>query len=121
MGLICLVVVAGINYQRATDTTYAGMTIIPEHHNDIPLYKGLTPTEYDYVMKGDHWEDIYIFYMEELPKHGWSVSFQQTSRADAPAPGFYSLWQKAGVDYELLVKASYFPSRKQTEVRFDKH
>ncbi|MFD2806102.1 hypothetical protein ACFSYB_14770 [Litchfieldia salsa] len=32
-------------YQEVTDETYKGMSIIPEQHEDIPVFSGLEPLE----------------------------------------------------------------------------
>ncbi|WP_077304574.1 hypothetical protein [Terribacillus halophilus] len=48
-----VIVIAIYAYERATDDTYAGMSIIPEEHEDIPLFEGLEPTRSDYEIDGD--------------------------------------------------------------------
>ncbi|CAI9395993.1 hypothetical protein ACTQ5K_13680 [Niallia sp. Sow4_A1] len=114
-----------IIYQKVTDDTYKGMTIIPEQEKDIPLYAGLTPTKDQYIMDGNSWEAIYDYYEQELPKHGWSVEYIGSALEDNDSAndwsGFYSRWRKAGFDGELSLSASYNKSEMQTEVMFDKH
>ncbi|MDC3413246.1 hypothetical protein NC797_14425 [Aquibacillus sp. 3ASR75-11] len=56
-----LITMGWLSYQKATDDTYEGMSIIPEQHKDIPLYKGLKPTQNEYVIRGNHWEKFMIF------------------------------------------------------------
>ncbi|MGG1660704.1 hypothetical protein [Brevibacillus sp. NRS-1366] len=122
--VLVLVVVGGFIYQTATlkDETYSGMSIIPEKQEDIPLFKGLKPTEFHYEMQGDHWEDIYHFYQNELPKYGWTLTYQHASEnEDESVSGFITRWRKPDVDWELSVRGSSFALSKQTEVVFDKH
>jgi hypothetical protein len=95
------------------------MSIIVEEHADIPLFDRLKPTRTHYVLDGNHLEDIYEFYMKELPAHGWKSRYIQ--HGDASASGFLSHWRKEGFDGELTVSASYFQSDDRTEVMFDKH
>ncbi|MGM0750800.1 MAG: hypothetical protein ACQET6_02655 [Bacillota bacterium] len=123
--LTFLVILSWYFYQRMTDRTYEGMTIIPEEHDDIPLYEGLEPTMSNYKMKGDHWMGIYDFYLEELPKLGWEVS-ELDSAIDEHAPendwgGFYSSWRKVGFDGELSISSHFNQGEGYTEVIFDKH
>ena len=110
-------------YQKVTDDTYKGMTIIPEQQKDIPLYEGLEPTEYYYKIDGDHWSKVYEYYLEELPKQGWTVEYKDTALDDNDSEndwsGFYSRWRKPGFDGELSLSAHYNHSEDQTEVMFD--
>lgn len=114
----------GFTYQKVTDDTYEGMSIIPEQHKDIPLFEGLESTRSQYVIKGNRWEDIYNFYTNELPKLGWKVEYEQSALDDDHHEndwsGFYSLWRKEGFDGELRVSASYNQYDEKTEVMFDK-
>lgn len=111
-------------YQKATDDIYEGMSIIPENHKDIPLFEGLEPTRSHYVIKGNRWEQIYNFYMNELPKLGWKVEYEQSALDDNNNEndwsGFYSRWRKEGFDGELRISASYNQYDEKTEVMFDK-
>lgn len=119
--IILLMAVGWFTFQKVTDDTYEGMSIIPEQHKDIPLYKGLKPTRHEYVMKGNHWKDIYDFYSKELPKYGWYVEYEQSSsNENNDAAGFMSRWRKKGLDWELSIGGSYFKMNNQTEVIFDK-
>ncbi|MBO1511007.1 hypothetical protein [Metabacillus bambusae] len=124
--LICgtiaiLIVIGWFTFQKVTDDTYEGMSIIPEQHKDIPLFEGLKPTEHKYVMEGNHWNDIYDFYSKELPKYGWKVEYEQSSsNENKEVAGFMSRWRKKGLDWELSISASYFKMNNRTEVIFDK-
>ncbi|UFT98378.1 hypothetical protein KO561_14380 [Radiobacillus kanasensis] len=126
LGCLGIFLIAGwFAYQKVTAETYEGMSIIPEKHEDIPLYKGLKPTRHEYVMEGNHWLDIYNFYMEELPGHGWVVQHEESALHDNDSEnddwgGFFSRWQKDDFDGELSVSASYNQHENQTEVNFDK-
>ncbi|MCP8615956.1 hypothetical protein [Salirhabdus salicampi] len=123
-GIVIILIVAGwMTYDKATDDTYEGMSIIPEEHEDIPLYDGLKPTQSDYVIKGNQWRDIYHFYTSELPSLGWKATYHQTALDDDDASndwaGFYTRWEKEGFDGEISVSASYIESTEETEVRFN--
>jgi hypothetical protein len=110
-----------ILYQRVTDDTYEGMSIIPEQQKDIPLFEGLRPSEHEYVMEGNHWNDIYNFYLKELPRYGWEVEYKQSSSdKNSDVTGFMSRWRKKGIEWELSIYGSYFKMNNQTEVIFDK-
>ncbi|WP_223596159.1 hypothetical protein [Neobacillus bataviensis] len=113
------------SYQKVTDDTYEGMSIIPEHHKDIPLFPGLEPTRNDYVMEEDHWREVYAFYEKQLPKHGWNKAFMYSALdnddPDDDWSGFYSRWTKKGFDGELTLGAGYNQHENQTEVIFDKN
>ncbi|WLD91725.1 hypothetical protein [Alkalihalobacillus sp. AL-G] len=119
-----LVAMGWFAYQKATDNTYEGMSIIPEEHEDIPLFEGLEPTEHEYVIDGDYWLDIYDFYSKELPKLGWNVEYEGSALNDKDPEndwsGFYSRWRKEGFNGELTVSAHYNQFEEQTEVKFDK-
>ena len=117
------VIICWYSYQKVTDETYEGMTIIPEEHDDIPLFEGLEPTRNDYIMDGNHWEDIYDYYLAELPKMGWEVN-QLESALDDPDTendwsGFFSTWRKEGFDGELSLSSLYNTNENKTEVKFD--
>jgi hypothetical protein len=73
IALAVLLAAGGWVYKYVTNETYEGMSIIPEDHEDIPLFNGLEPRRDDYVIEGDHWEDIYAFYMKKLPGKGWKL------------------------------------------------
>ncbi|MGJ9386190.1 hypothetical protein [Salipaludibacillus sp. CF4.18] len=121
-GTITIVIIAGwFTYQKVTDDTYEGMSIIPEQHEDIPLFEGLRPTEHEYFLGGNHWNEIYDFYLKQLPKYGWEVSYKQSSSDEnSDAMGFTSRWRKKGIEWELSIYGSYFKMNNQTEVIFDK-
>ncbi|MFC7783996.1 hypothetical protein ACFQWC_05780 [Rossellomorea sp. GCM10028870] len=123
--LLSLVIPSWYFYQKVPDRTYEGMTIIPEEHEDIPLYEGLEPTMSDYKMNGDHWVGIYDFYLDALPKLGWEVSELGSALDDQDAEndwgGFYSTWRKEGFDGELSISSHFNQEEDYTEVIFDKH
>lgn len=123
-GGLVLIVMGLLLYQKATDDTYKGMTIIPENHEDIPLFEGLKPREHDYAIEKDHWIDIYHFYLKELPKLGWNLEFEGSALNDGDSKndwgGFHSSWRKNGFDGELYISAYYNQHEDQTEVMFDK-
>lgn len=115
----CLVVfVLGIiGYQKLTDDTYDGMSVIPEKRKDIGLYKGLEPRQSDYVMKGNHWKKIYNYYLKNLPKYGWVLEHKESNENES-IPGGVASWIKEGQG-ELDIITSYFPQEDQTQVIFD--
>ncbi|ALC90669.1 hypothetical protein AM500_13405 [Bacillus sp. FJAT-18017] len=124
VAIIGLLITGGwFGYQKLTDDTYEGMSIIPEQHDDIPLFPGLEPTRDQYEVKGDHWREIYDFYLEELPKLGWKKQNTQSALEDNNPNndwgGFISSWTKEGFDGELTIFASYNQFDEQTEVHFD--
>lgn len=122
--IVIFIILSGFAYQKITDDTYKGMTIIPEEHKDIPLFKGLKPTEHQYIIEGNHWIDIYEFYSKALPKYGWVVKNKDSALNDDDSEndwsGFNSRWIKKGFDAELLILAHYNQLEDQTEVIFDK-
>ena len=125
LGIVIIFILSGwFAYQKATDDTYEGMSIIPEQHKDIPLYEGLKPTRSHYEIKGNRWEEIYQFYMNELPKFDWEVEHEQTALEDNNSEndwsGFYSLWRKDGFNGELRISASHNQFDEITTVIFDK-
>ncbi|MDF2653214.1 MAG: hypothetical protein K0Q73_9019 [Paenibacillus sp.] len=121
--IVMFVVVSWFAYQKITDDTYEGMSIIPEQHKDIPLFKGLKPTEHQYIMEGNHWVDIYHYYLKQLPVLGWSVEYEGSALNDNDSEndegGFNSRWRKEGFDGELWISAHYNQFEEQTEVIFD--
>jgi hypothetical protein len=122
--LLLLFIISWFSYQKITDDTYKGMSIIPEEHKDIPLFKGLEPTEHQYIMKGNHWEEIYHFYKNELPGLGWQMDYIKSALDDNEAEndwgGFMSRWRKDDFDGELWISSHYNQNEDQTEVMFDK-
>lgn len=120
-----LIVSVWFLYHEKTDDTYEGMTIIPEHQEDIPLYDGLHPTKTEYVIKGDQWSEIHSFYLNELRNKGWQLEHMDSALNDDNPnndwSGFYSLWVKEDFEGELWVSANYNPYEENTEVIFDKH
>lgn len=113
-----LVAGAGFIYSKITDDTYEGMSIIPEQHDDIPLFEGLEPTENLYFINGDRWKDIYDFYLKKLPELGWNNEYLHSALNDTDPEndweGFDSQWTKEGFDGELHIGASYDKSDEQT-------
>lgn len=121
--LLFLMILCWFFYQKLIDRTYEGMTIIPEEHDDIPLYDGLEPTMSEYKMKGNYWVDIYNFYLDELPKLGWEVSELGSALDDQDSEndwsGFYSTWRKEGFEGELSISSHFNQGEDYTEVTFD--
>jgi hypothetical protein len=99
------------------DNVYAGMTVVPEERNDLPLYKGLVPGEHQYTMEGNHWQSIYDFYAVKLPRYGWKLSHKQAT-IGYPG-GFMMTWAKD--DKELFIGGNWNPENLETEVMFDLH
>lgn len=122
--VVILLIISGYSIQKLTDETYQGMSIIPEEHIDIPLFDGLEPTEHQYIMKDDHWRNIFYFYMEELPYLGWELAHVESALDDKHAEndwsGFRTRWRKDGFEGELWISAQYNETENQTEVMFDK-
>lgn len=115
------IIISWFAYEKITDDTYKAMSIIPEQRTDIPLFKGLKPTSHSYIIEGDHWSEIYNFYMNVLPRNGWKVeSFLNINNSENNWNGFMSWWEKEGFDGKLMVSASYGQPEKQTVVIFDK-
>ncbi|MCF6409388.1 hypothetical protein [Pseudalkalibacillus salsuginis] len=120
-GLIAVVIVMFSGYfvyGKMADDTYEGMAIIPEENEDIPLYKGLVPNRNTYTIKGDHREDIYKYYLKELPVNGWILD--DAALDDNDWRGFRSTWIKNKFDGELHLSVSYNEHGNETEVIFDK-
>ncbi|WP_079529511.1 hypothetical protein [Halobacillus hunanensis] len=122
---ITVLIAAGwFTYEKITSDTYEGMTIVPERHKDIPLFNGLKPTEHQYVIKGNQWNDIYNFYLNELSFRGWKVEYEDSALYDDNNEndwsGFSSRWRKEGFNGELWISAHYNQFTDQTEVIFDK-
>ncbi|WP_077212323.1 hypothetical protein [Bacillus dakarensis] len=123
-GIIIIFIAAGwFVYHKITDDTYQGMSIIPEKHEDIPLFQGLEPTEHVYVLDGNRWNDIYDFYLKKLPQLGWKLEYESSALTDHDSEndwsGFHSRWRKEGFDGELSISAHYNQYEQQTEVSFD--
>lgn len=122
--ILVLIAVGCYVYQKITDDTYEGMSIIPENHEDIPIFEGLKPTESVYVIEGNHWIEIYEFYFKELPKLGWNVEYEGSALNDNDPDndwgGFHSGWRKDGFDGELVISAHFNQDEEQTVVIFDK-
>lgn len=121
--LLMLIVTGWFLYKKITDNAYVGMSIIPEEHNDIPLFKGLKPTEVVYVIDGNQWIAIHDFYQKELPKLGWKLEYEGSELNDNEPgndwSGFLTRWRKEGFDGLLVISASYNQFEDQTEVIFD--
>lgn len=120
---ILLLVSAGFYiFQKEREERYNGQTIVPEHSKDVPLYKGLKPDgNPEYVIQGDHWEEILDYYKKTLPEYGWHEVFIQVSDLEAgDGSGFISTWEKEGQSWDLYINAGYFMNTNQTEVVFDK-
>jgi hypothetical protein len=121
---IVLLCTAGwYGYQKMTDDTYEGMSIIPEEHKDIPLYPGLEPQRNDYVMKGDSWREVAAFYEKQMPKHGWTLKMKHSSLDDKDptndwSGAFYD-WTKKGFNGVLSISTGYNQMENVTDVMFD--
>lgn len=122
--ILGLLLVAGgfFIFQREREERYAGQSFIPERSKDVPLYKGLSPDgSPEYVIEGDHWEEILAYYKKVLPEHGWEkVSIQSSNNHNEDGAGFMSTWHKKEQKWELYIGAGYFKNQNQTEVIFDK-
>jgi hypothetical protein len=124
--IIFAIAVTWFTYHQLTnaDDKYAGMTIVPEHHKDIPLYKGLILKDQRYTVEGNQWQDVYLFYLTELPELGWEAQYVDSALNDDETEndwsGFYSRWTKEGFDGELWISASYNQGEERTKVIFDK-
>lgn len=122
--IFSLLLVAGgfFIFQKERDERYAGQSFIPERSKDVPLYKGLSPEgSPEYVIEGDHWEEILAFYKKVLPENGWEeVYIQSSDNHNEDGAGFMSSWHKKGQQWELYIGAGYFRNQNQTEVIFDK-
>ncbi|WP_243355491.1 hypothetical protein [Bacillus litorisediminis] len=122
--LVILIGMGWLLYQKMTDDTYEGMSIIPEEYEDIPIYEGLEPTEHVYVIDGNRWIDIYEFYLKELPKHGWNIEYEGSVLNDNDPEndwgGFRFRFRKEGFHGELSISAHFNQFEEQTEVIFDK-
>ncbi|RBW68953.1 hypothetical protein [Bacillus taeanensis] len=105
-----------ITYHSLIDSTYAGMSIIPEKNDSIPLYSELKPEESKYIAKGEKWKEIYHYYLTELPKYGWKKEYSQ---AEDGWEGFMSRWTKEDFEGTLSIDGFYDPFTKKTEVIFD--
>jgi hypothetical protein len=124
--LLIISISGWLTYEKATDETYGGMSIIPEKHPDIPLYEGLKPTRHKYLLSGHYVKEIYEFYMKELPSLGWELTYKRKWNEGAwddyqPTIGFDTRWVKAGFDGELTINATYNQIENHTEVIFDQH
>ncbi|MFC5467012.1 hypothetical protein [Lederbergia graminis] len=107
-------------YEKTTDDTYEGMSIIPEKQKDIPLFEGLKPTNHEYLIAGNQSENIYTFYKHTLPTLGWKLEDEQTELNDNEWTGFNSQWRKEDFNGELWISGNYNQFDKKTEVIFDK-
>ncbi|PLR87916.1 hypothetical protein [Bacillus sp. V33-4] len=109
-------------YLKVIDNNHSGTSIIPEQEDDIPLFEGLEPDEHEYVLVGNHVNDIYDFYEKELPNNGWKVSQRPIFEINKEKheSSFHSQWQKSGFEGELSVSAYYNEQEGRTEVVFDK-
>jgi hypothetical protein len=124
--IITIAVVLGSwYYYKINDDTYEGMSIIPEEHDDIPLYEGLEPRRNDYIIEGNHWHEIYQFYLNEFPKQGWKLEYKRSALDDDDSDndwsGFTSRWTKPDFQGELSLFANYNQHENITEVNFDHH
>lgn len=122
--IFSLLLVAGGLYifQKEREERYEGQSFIPERSKDVPLYKGLRPDgSPEYVIEGDHWEEILAYYKKVLPENGWEEDFIQSSKYhNEDGAGFMSSWHKKDQQWELYIGAGYFKNQNQTEVIFDK-
>ncbi|WP_227396016.1 hypothetical protein [Jeotgalibacillus aurantiacus] len=123
--LLMLIAVGWFVYQQLKEDPYQGMSIIPEEHDDIPLFNGLELDDHQYVLEGDRWIDIHQFYLNKLPELGWDIQYQESALDDHEAEndwgGFYSRWRKEGFDGELTISANFNSFEEQTEVIYDKN
>lgn len=110
-------------YQQEREARYKGQSFIPERSEDVPLYAGLKPDgSPEYIIEGNHWEEILNFYKKKLPENGWEADYiQKTDVPSEDGAGFISRWTKLGEKSELWIGAGYFQNLNQTEVIFDKH
>ncbi|BCB03834.1 hypothetical protein [Bacillus sp. KH172YL63] len=124
VGITLLIAISWFALHKLTDDTHENMSIIPEQHKDIPLFENLKPAGHYYVIKGNHWEDIYDFYMSKLPSLGWKMERAKSALddidAENDASGFDSHWSKEGFDGELWISATYNQLDDKTEVIFDR-
>jgi len=114
-----------IYYHQHHRDIHKGMSLIPEQHKDIPLYRGLKPSDGRYILKGNEWKAIYEFYQQKLPSLGWRVQYKGSALDDNNPKnddwaGFTSRWVKKGFDGVLWISASFNKNNKVTEVIFDK-
>jgi hypothetical protein len=94
---------------------YAGLTVIPEKRKDLPLYRGLVRTEFEYVIEGNHWKAIYDYYMKQLPKNGWELSHKQVFLEDT---GYFTMtWSKH--EEELEIHGGWNPDENKSSAVFD--
>ncbi|AQQ52601.1 hypothetical protein [Planococcus lenghuensis] len=125
--LACLVIVsiaaAWLGYSRLTDDTYEGMSIIPEEHEDIPLYEGLEPQEHQYTLQGNEWQEVRGFYLDTFPGLGWRLVHEESALDDPDvsndSSGFMTRWRKDGFDGELWISGGYNQFDDKTEIIFD--
>lgn len=94
---------------------HEGMSVIPENTDDIPLYKGLTPRDSDYVINGNKTKDIFDYYELNLEKNGWKTI---SSKYHEQYQGFEQDWEKEGEVLHLL--SQYQEAEDETTVLFDK-
>ncbi|MED1865175.1 hypothetical protein P4V41_17045 [Fictibacillus nanhaiensis] len=94
---------------------YSSVSIVPENRKDPPLYEGLEFQEHQYSMKGNHWYDIYKYYRDELPNHGWKLIFKQAAIENWG--GFMLRFQKN--NNELHIDGGWNPYTNDTETNFD--
>lgn len=94
---------------------YSSVSIVPEHRKDLPLYEGLEFQDHHYVIKGNHWYEIYKFYRDTLPHHGWKPVHKRASIEEWG--GFMLQFQKN--DKELHIDGGWNPYSNETETTFD--
>lgn len=114
LAAVCIVA-AWLVFRQDPENPYEGMSIIPEQHHDIPLFEGLKLDNPRYVMKGNHWVDVYDFYHHQLPENGWKMVYQHSALLDDDAQndetgGFQSRWRKEGFEDELWIWGHYDPA-----------
>jgi hypothetical protein len=121
---VLILVTAGgyYSYQQSKKENYAGMSIIPERTDDVPLYKGLKPDGSPaYLIEGDHLKEILAYYEKVLPNYGWTAEYiHSTQDIQQDDSGFMSIWRKPGQTWELSIDGDYFKNENQTAVVFDK-
>ncbi|RSL30382.1 hypothetical protein D7Z54_26455 [Salibacterium salarium] len=102
-------------YQKVTDDTHEGRSIIPEEHEDIPMYEELKSRQHTYIIRGNKFDSIHSFYMEQLKQNDWELTYEEKRNEF-----FMTRWEKEGFNGELLVFAQYNEHEEETKVIFDK-
>lgn len=113
---ILLIVSSAVIYKFVLEKDrYSSVSIVPEHRSDLPLYEGLEFQDHHYLIKGNHWYEIYKFYRDTLPHHGWKPVHRQAFIENSG--GFMLRFQKN--DKELHIDGGWNPYSNETETIFD--